>query len=86
MPGNIVQATNLDSVRIEVLGGNCAVTIPATLILAANRVMRQCLVDEARLTVLLIGGRWQACNGIFAASGSTAWEALKNLADELERK
>lgn len=91
MPGTIVQATNLDSIRVEVvLGEGRAITIPASLLLAADRVLRMALVREEDFSLEPIDeqedGRtvWYALLGNVDAEGSTPWEAVRELAKKLE--
>lgn len=54
MPGRIVNATNLDSVRIEILGEGRAVTIPASLILAADSVLKYVLASDGHLNIDMV--------------------------------
>lgn len=86
MSGKIVQSTNLDSIRIEVLGEGRAVTIPATLLLAADRVMRHCLMSDAnRLTIYPADEQqWHGCLGTLAVNGASPWDCIRLLADKLE--
>lgn len=95
MPGKIVTCANLDSVRVEVLGESRAVTIPASLILAMNRVLRAALVREESLEVDLVEEDetkeegWQAVLDMGVESAGemapTPWGAIVKLAEELER-
>ena len=95
MPGRVVNCSNLDSVRIEILGEGRAVTIPASLVLAADRVFRSCLVREEELDVAMVEddatGRqgWQARldmgQGPVGEMAGTPWAAVLALAEELER-
>lgn len=90
--GTVVQATNLDSVRIEVLGESRAVTIPVTLLLAADRVLRVlhgANVGGNRLVVAPAFADdppreiWEAQIGGVVGAGETPWGAVASLADEL---
>ena len=93
MSGTVVNCTNLDSVRIEVLGGGRAVTIPAALILAVDAALRCCAVEGVSLEVDLVSddatGRegFQATldMGQFAVGGMAAspWAAVVSLAEAL---
>ena len=93
MPGKIVNCTNLDSVRIEILGEGRAITIPASLILAADRVFRACLVREEELDVCMVEddetSGWQARldmgQGPFGKPAATPWGAMVSLAEKMEK-
>ena len=96
----IVNVTNLDGVRIEVLGEGRAVTIPAGVILALDRVLRYCLLEESGLELDMVEDDrtgwqgWEATcehptaedvDTMLHAHGDTPWGALAALADALER-
>ena len=91
MSGNLVNVTSLDSVRIEVVGEGRAVTIPAALILAADRVLRHCLLNEFSLEIDMVdpepdGKGWEASTDgtqDACAHGETPWAALLALADNV---
>lgn len=95
MPGRIVNCTHLDSVRIEILGEGRAVTIPAALILAADRVFRSCLAREEELDVVMVEDDetkrqgWQAHldmgAGPVGEMADTPWSSILALAEELEK-
>ena len=86
----IVQATNLDSVRIEVLGEGRALTIPASLILAANRVFRTALMTDSSVVVEQEDANdpprkiWIAMLGGEEGAGETPWSAVSDLADKIQ--
>lgn len=92
MTGTVVNCTNLDSVRIEVLGGSRAVTIPAAVILAIDSVLRRCFLEDVSLDVDPVGDDreegWQAIldDGQDAAGqvAPTPWGAVVSLADQLK--
>lgn len=91
MSPKLVQATNLDSVRIEVLGGSRALTIPANLTLAADTVMRElCMDTESRLIVQVQRehengpNQWSATLHGKTGYSFTPWGAIKELADKIE--
>ncbi len=54
MSGKIISCTNLDSVRIEVLGEGRAITIPAKLLLAADRVLRNLGMDTSADLIIAV--------------------------------
>lgn len=95
MPGKIVTCTNLDDVRIEILGEGQAATIPASLILAMDRVLTAALVREESLDVDLVEDDatgeqgWQATLdmgvGAVGQMAPTPWGAILKLAEVLER-
>ncbi len=94
MAGHVVTVTNLDSVRIEVLGEGRAVSIPASLILAVDHVLRHCAIREVNLNVSTVQNddadeaNWIAItdSGVDATGDMAAspWSAIANLAVELE--
>ena len=51
MSGQLVQVTNLDSIRIEVLGESRALTIPVECVLAADAMMRGALVEDDDVSI-----------------------------------
>ena len=94
MPGTVVNATNLDSVRIEVLGESRAVTIRATVLLAVHRLLKRAFIQETTLTITTTTGRWKAILGNrdptgktdlgeLCGIGETPWEALIALEEAL---
>ena len=94
MSGQIVTCTQLDSVRIEVLGEGRALTLPAGLILAADEVLRYERIREADLTVTSYRrGDDVECKATLGASeiyspsgyGPTPWAAILALAERLEK-
>lgn len=89
--GRLIRATNLDSVRIEVLGEGRALTIPCEFILAIDRALRFTLADEESLSVWdwedddgNIG--WRADVGNVFGEGDTPWGAIVALAATIERE
>ena len=90
MPGTVIQATSLDSVRFDCVGEGRAVTIPASVIIAIDRVLRHCTVSKATLNVYEVDGDPPFIANldyvVFGKPASTAWGAMVNLADELERR
>lgn len=90
MSGKIVNCTNLDSVRIEVLGEGRALTIPASLLLAADMVLRRTFCQRDGFVIDHIGeegkpDRWIA--GIDGTDerghGESPWQAVFNLAERI---
>lgn len=91
MSGRLIQATNLDSLRIEVLGEGRALTIPCEFILAIDRALRFTLADEESLSVWdwedddgNIG--WRADVGNVFGECDTPWGAIVALAATIERE
>jgi hypothetical protein len=89
MAGSIVSCTNLDSVRIEVLGEGRAVTVPASLVLAADRVLRETLLRDIELVFERAEGgtgarMWRAALGGIRGWSVTPWGAIEDLARKLE--
>jgi hypothetical protein len=91
MAGTVVGCTNLDSVRIEVLGDGRAITIPASLLLAADRVFRNLGMDtNAMLSVYVDQSpddgprQWHAFLHGKVGRSITPWGAIKELADKIE--
>jgi len=82
MAGTVVQATHLDSVRIEVLGEGRAVTIPCEFILAVDRVLRFA-ADTCGLELMSLEGGWDADCEALTGSGETPWGAIIALADQI---
>jgi hypothetical protein len=93
MAAQMVDCTNLDYVRIDVLGEARAVTVPAKLILAIHYVLQRCLAGESSLEIDLVSddstgeSGWQATLDMgqeaIGVVASTPWGALVNLADEI---
>lgn len=87
----VVNCTSLDSIRIEVLGGSRAVTIPAKLLLAADCVLRDlCMDTAATLTVTVEGqdygpNQWVADLHGRKGRSITPWGAVEELASKLEK-
>lgn len=95
MAGKVVTVSSLDSVRIEVLGGRRAVTIPATFLLDADAVFRHLAGDGGLGEELSLyqapdekagGLRWHATTGFGVGQGDTPWGAMTALARALEAK
>lgn len=91
MSGKIVQATNLDGVRVEVLGEGRAITIPASLILAADRLFRNLGMDTTASLHVDVqqspnDGPNQWCASLHGKVGRsiTPWGAVAELADKIE--
>lgn len=91
MSGKVVQATNLDSVRIEVLGGSRALTILASLPLAADTVLRELGMDTNAMLLIQVEGGENAgpnqwCARLHGKVGRsiTPWGAVQELANKLE--
>lgn len=89
--GRLIQASNLDSVRIEVLGESRALTIPCEFILAIDRALRFTLAAEESLSVWdwedddgNIG--WRADVGNVFGEGDTPWGAIVSLAEAIDRE
>jgi hypothetical protein len=91
MAGKVVKVDNLDSVQIEVLWGR-AVTIPASVLLDVDAVLRHCRVEEEALDVDMVGDDetgwhgWEAAAGNDCAHGDTPWGAIVALARALEAR
>lgn len=72
----IVNCTHLDSVCVEVLGEGRAVTIPAAIILAMDRVTKQCVAGDCCLTLEPVGDErteaWEARPGARTRQGAEA--------------
>ena len=101
MSGKIVNCTHLDSVRIEVLGEGRAIMIPASLILAADKVLRHCLTEESSLDLDPVEDdetRWtgweaqaesllaEDADTILCVHGETPWQTIMALAQAIERE
>jgi hypothetical protein len=94
MPGIVVTCTSLDSVRIEFLGGSRSLTIPASLILAVDKVLRYCLLHEETLDLDMVQDEptgvegWQACLDMGQTEcgdvNDTPWAAIASLAARLQ--
>lgn len=87
----IVNATHLDSVRIEVLGESRAVTIPLSLLLAIDVVLRFTLEHEEEMGLWPFDGEgtgdgWNAQVGNILGEGQTPWGAIVDLAYEIKRE
>ena len=89
MVGKLVNCTHLDSVRIEVLGEGRAVTIPASLLLAADRVFRHSLFTEDDLAIDKVADEvidgWEAVTDNYRGIGETPWEAVLRLSEAIEK-
>jgi hypothetical protein len=91
MAGKLVSVTNLDSVRIEVLGESRALTAPAKFVLAVDRVLRYCLEHDDSLSLDTVEDD-ETGEVLWAASfgnsqgfcGETPWGAVVALADAVE--
>lgn len=90
MTGNLVHCTNLDSVRIEVLGDRRALTIPANLPLAADTVMRELGMDTGAMLLVQVEGSEEGpnqwCAHLHGKVGRsiTPWGAIQELAEKLQ--
>lgn len=84
MTGVVVQARNIDSVRIEVLGAGRAKTIPCDLIDGLDHALRHAGLQEMDLEVRFVGAsQWVArCDGI-EGRGLSPWAAVVELARRL---
>jgi len=76
--GTLHNATNLDSVRIEVVGETRALTIPCSLILSIDDALKECREIRTALIVYPIQeGNWLAeCGGKFVGCGATPMQAI----------
>jgi len=89
MTGKLIHGSNLDSVRIDVLGEARALTIPLELVLAADRVMRSLAIVEQRLMIVPDFDfsnnttSWRAMAGVAVGKGDTPWQALIDLAEKV---
>ena len=89
MSPKLVHCTNLDSIRIETLGTRKALTIPASLPLAADVVLRELGTDtNAMLSVYVDvvddGPRqWHAWLHGRVGRGVTPWAAIMDLAEKI---
>ena len=96
MSPKLVQCTNLDGIRIETLGTSKALTIPASLPLAADAVIRDLGMDlDAVLTVQVedtwnVDGtrrygprQWHAWLHGKVGRGFTPWASILDLAEKL---
>jgi hypothetical protein len=81
MGGVIVQARNIDSVRIDVLGAGRAKTIPCDLIDGLDHALRHANFRQMDLEIRFVGGSdWVArCDGI-EGRGQSPWAAIVELA------
>lgn len=81
MDGVVVQARNIDSVRIDVLGAGRAKTIPCDLIDALDHALRYANFQQMDLEVSFVGGSgWVArCDGI-EGRGQSPWAAIVEFA------
>lgn len=99
MAGQVVNATNLDSIRFEILGEGRAITIPATILLAADCVLRHCLTRDCFLLLDVPDGRsqqiWEAHlqpqqdrepDNLVVGTGITPWGAIVALANAIEAR
>lgn len=87
--GTVVNCTNLDSVRIEVLGSSRALMLPASCVLSADAVLRQVLLDQEGLSIELTedddgNSMWEANCGHMFGYGQTPWQAIIELAEGME--
>lgn len=89
MSGQVVTVSHLDSVRIDC--GSRAVSIPASLILDIDAVLKHCQMSGDWLHVLQgpdkpIAQCWSAhASHLKGEPAATPWGALSNLARELEK-
>jgi len=89
MTGKLIHGSNLDSVRIDVLGEARALTIPLELALAADRVMRSIAIVEQRLMIVpdfdFSNNKtsWRAMAGVAVGKGENPWQALNDLAGKV---
>lgn len=88
MIGRVANCTNLDSVRIEVLGGSRALTIPADFILAVDGVLRTAAMDQDAVDINFTedddgNTLWEAQLLNTVGSGATPWAAIIDLAKGL---
>lgn len=79
MVGKLVNATNIDSVRIECFGGR-ALTISCSLVESVDARLRMCYDINEPLVVFPDGGVWRAtCGGNFVGIGPTLIQAIANM-------
>jgi hypothetical protein len=78
-------ATNLDSVRIELLGEGRALTIPCKWILAVDKVLRFA-ADTCGLELASFEDGWAGDCGGLIGSGETPWGAVIALAEQIESR
>lgn len=88
--GNLITVTNLDSIRIEVLGESRALTIPVECVLAADAMLRGALVEDDDVSIYeceLENGqtKWRAELGNWFGHGNTPWQAVIALAKRIPR-
>jgi len=91
MTGNLIQVTNLDSIRIEVLGESRALTIPVECVLAADAMLRGALVEDDDVSIYeceLKGGqmKWRAELGNWFGLGNTPWQAVIALSHHIDTR
>lgn len=90
--GTVVHATSRDSFRIEVLGENRSVQMPASLLLAMDTVMRYCAMEKADLRIdrecgldaVWIARAWNPIAETPFGFGNSPWTALIALAAKIE--
>ena len=86
MSGSVVNCTSQDSVRIKVLDEGRTVQVPATVLLAVDRVFRSALASNCGLGISWIGeNAWSAQEYKSAkiGYGATPWAAIVALAGKL---
>jgi len=81
--GELITVKSVDSVRIEVVGGARAFTIPASLIVDLDDALKVVRDEECSLIVYKISSRpdcWAAeCAGKFWGEGATPLQAIANM-------
>ncbi len=78
--GKLVNATSVDSVRIEVLGNKRAVTIPCSLIESTDANLRKCVdIGQALIVYPFCGGWLAECGDRFCGTGATPFQAIANM-------
>lgn len=100
MAGRLVNVTQFDSIRFDILGAGRAVTIPASVLLAADTVLRYCIADDSGLDLDMVEDDatgwtgWEArcehpnletdADTVLVAHGDTPWGAIVALANAIE--
>jgi hypothetical protein len=93
MAEKMVSCTNRDCIRIDILGADRAVTVPAKFILAVLLMLQRCEEKGVSLDIDLVSegstvpNGWQATLDMgqeaIGPPGLSPWRALQNLAEEI---
>lgn len=76
-----LQGTNLDSVRIEVLGETRALTIPLSLVIDLDAALKEVReIGHGLIVYKMAENHWLAeCGGDFYGPGATPMQAIANM-------